>query len=41
MWKAEEEHALRLGVANYGTGAWEIIRTDKELHKALCVSSAQ
>ena len=35
VWKKEEEHALRLGVAKHGSGAWELIRTDPEFQAKL------
>ena len=40
MWAAEEEDALRLGVAKHGIGAWEIIRQDPAYRSLLMCAPA-
>ena len=34
-WTAEEEEALRAGVAKHGAGKWKIIHRDPEFHHLL------
>ena len=40
VWAAEEEDALRLGVAKHGIGAWEIIRQDPAYRSLLMCALA-
>jgi len=40
VWAAEEEDALRMGVAKHGIGAWEIIRQDPAYRSLLMCAPA-